>query len=97
MRYLDGAFVRTLIPLVWLKESEIQNLEGDMFWDTAMSNEPAEGFIPLHAYKELNLDYKKEWITERAKANLFEKQWIFYRDLAVKLDKELKELKEIKC
>jgi len=86
--------MRTLIPLVWLKESEIQNLEGDVFWDTAMSNEPAEGFIPLHAYKELNLDYKKEWITEKAKANLFEKQWIFYRDLAVKLDKELKELKE---
>jgi hypothetical protein len=83
-------------PLVWIKQSEIANLEGDMFWDTAMSSEPLDGYIPLHAYTELNIDYKKEWVQAKKQSDIYERWWIQYRDMAVKLDKELKELKKAK-
>jgi hypothetical protein len=81
-------------PFVWIKESEIPNLEGDIFWDTAMSAEPEDGFIPLHPYKEQNIDYKKEWVLAHKQSKVYETWWIKYRDMAVKLDKELKELRK---
>ena len=84
----------TMTPLVWIKQSEIANLEGDMFWDTAMSSEPKEGYVPLHAYTELNIDYKKEWVLAQEQSKVYEKWWIQYRDMAVKLDKELNELRK---
>ena len=80
-------------PFVWIKESEIANLEGDIFWDTAMSSEPLDGYIPLHPYTEKNIDYKKEWVLAQKQSKVYESWWIKYRDMAVKLDKELKELK----
>jgi hypothetical protein len=81
-------------PLVWIKQTEIANLEGDVFWDTAMSSEPLDGYIPLHAYAEKNIDYKKEWVLLQKQYKVMENLWIQYRDMAVKLDKELKELKK---
>jgi hypothetical protein len=81
-------------PLVWIKQTEIANLEGDIFWDTAMSSEPLDGYIPLHAYVEKNIDYKKEWVLAQKQSKAYESWWIKYRDMAVKLDKELKELKK---
>jgi hypothetical protein len=82
-------------PLVWLKQSEIANLEGEMDWENAMSSEPLEGYIPLHAYTEKNIDYKKEWVLSQKQSKVYEGWWIQYRDMAVKLDKELKELKKV--
>ena len=84
----------TATPLVWIKQSEIANLEGDVFWDTAMSSEPLDGYIPLHAYAEKNIDYKKEWVLAQKQSKVYERWWIKYRDMAVKLYKELKELKK---
>jgi hypothetical protein len=78
-------------PFVWLKESEIPNLEGDIVWDNAVSAEPLDGYIPLHPYKELNIDYKKEWVLAQKQSKAYESWWIQYRDMAVKLDKELTE------
>jgi hypothetical protein len=80
-------------PLVWLKQTEIANLEGEIDWATAMSSEPLDGYIPLHAYAEKNIDYKKEWVLAQKQSKVYEGWWIKYRDMAVKLDKELKELK----
>ena len=80
-------------PLVWLKQTEIANLEGEIDWATAMSSEPEDGFIPLHAYTEKNIDYKKEWVLLQKQYKVMENLWTQYRDMAVKLDKELKELK----
>jgi hypothetical protein len=81
-------------PFVWLKESEIANLEGEMDWENAMSSEPMEGYIPLHVYAEKNIDYKKEWVLAQKQSKAYESWWIKYRDMAVKLDKELKELRK---
>ena len=81
-------------PFVWLKQSEIANLEGEMDWATAMSSEPLDGYVPLHAYAEKNIDYKKEWVLAQKQSDIYERWWIQYRDMAVKLDKELKELKK---
>lgn len=81
-------------PFVWLKQSEIPNLEGDIVWDNAVSAEPLDGYIPLHPYKELNIDYKKQWLQAKKQSDIYERWWIQYRDMAVKLDKELKELKK---
>jgi hypothetical protein len=78
-------------PFVWLKQSEIPNLEGDIVWDNAVSAEPLDGYIPLHPYKELNIDYKKEWVLAQKQSKVYESWWIQYRDMAVKLDKELTE------
>jgi hypothetical protein len=78
-------------PFVWLKESEIANLEGTMNWKKAMSSEPLDGYVPLHPYKELNIDYKKEWVLAQKQSKVYESWWIQYRDMAVKLDKELTE------
>lgn len=83
-----------MTPLVWIKESEIATLEGVVFWDTTMSSEPKEGYVPLHAYTELNIDYKKEWVLAQEQSKVYEKLWIQYRDIAVKLDKELNELRK---
>jgi len=85
-----------MTPLVWIKQSEIANLESPMNWDTAMSSEPLDGYVPLHAYAEKNIDYKKEWVLAQKQTKVMENLWIQYRDMAVKLDKELKELKENK-
>jgi len=81
-------------PFVWLKESEIANIENNIVWETAMSSEPLDGYIPLHPYKEQNIDYKKEWVLAQKQSKVYESWWIKYRDMAVKLDKELKELKK---
>ena len=59
----------------------------------AMSAEPLDGYVPLHPYKEQNIDYKKEWVLAQKQSKVYESWWIKYRDMAVKLDKELKELK----
>jgi hypothetical protein len=83
-----------MTPLVWIKQSEIANLEGGVFWDTAMSSDPIEGYVPLHAYTELNIDYKKEWMLAQKQSKTYENLWIQYRDIAVKLDKELKKANE---
>jgi hypothetical protein len=50
--------------------------------------------IPLYLVKEQNIDYKKEWLKAKKQSDIYERWWIQYRDMAVKLDKELKELKE---
>jgi hypothetical protein len=81
-------------PFVWLKESEIANIESNIVWDKAMSSEPLDGYIPLHPYKEQNIDYKKEWVLAQKQSKVYESWWIKYRDMAVKLDKELKKAQE---
>lgn len=86
--------MNAMTPLVWIKQSEIANLEGDIVWDTAMSAEPKDGYVPLHAYTEKNIDYKKEWVLAQEQSKVYEKWWIQYRDMAVKLDKEINELRK---
>jgi hypothetical protein len=50
--------------------------------------------VPLYLVKEQNIDYKKQWLQAKKQSDIYERWWIQYRDMAVKLDKELKELKK---
>jgi hypothetical protein len=51
--------------------------------------------VPLYLVKEQNIDYKKQWLQAKKQSDIYERWWIQYRDMAVKLDKELKELKKV--
>jgi hypothetical protein len=47
--------------------------------------------VPLYLVKEQNIDYKKKWLQAKKQSDIYERWWIQYRDMAVKLDKELTE------
>jgi hypothetical protein len=47
--------------------------------------------VPLYLVEEQNIDYKKEWLQAKKQSDIYESWWIKYRDMAVKLDKELRQ------
>lgn len=63
-----------------------------IFWQTPTVAKMDK--VPLYLLKEQNIDYKKQWLQAKKQSDIYERWWIQYRDMAVKLDKELKELKK---